>query len=253
MTWSIITSAFLLGIASNLHCVGMCGPIALAIPYNSVKTGWFNLKIIRVLLYNFGRISTYALLGLWAGLIGLSIQFIGFLQIASIFSGVLIILFAWKHFLPELPNFRFQQKLFQFIGTQFRKLKTSNSRGNTFFFGMLNGILPCGMVYLALLNAMLAPEIEISVLVMAIFGLGTLPAMIIIAFIGSSVQVFISKYKLAVPILLTFVGMFAIFRGADLGIPMLSPNKKIIVQKSQKTHEIYSKPEKAKPACCQKK
>jgi hypothetical protein len=47
--------------------------------------------------------------------------------------------------------------------------------------------------------------------------------------------------------------MFAIFRGADLGIPMLSPNKKIIVQKSQKTHEIYSKPEKAKPACCQKK
>ena len=69
MTWSIITSAFLLGIASNLHCVGMCGPIALAIPYNSVKTGWFNLKIIRVLLYNFGRISTYALLGLCAGLI----------------------------------------------------------------------------------------------------------------------------------------------------------------------------------------
>ena len=92
MTWSIITSAFLLGIASNLHCVGMCGPIALAIPYNSVKTGWFNLKIIRVLLYNFGRISTYALLGLCAGLIGLSIQFIGFLQIASIFSGVLIFL-----------------------------------------------------------------------------------------------------------------------------------------------------------------
>jgi sulfite exporter TauE/SafE len=253
MTWNIITAAFLLGIASNLHCIGMCGPLALAIPYNSTKKGWLNAKIVRVLLYNFGRVVTYAFLGVFAGIIGLSIQFIGFLQLASIISGGLIILFAWKHFLPELPSFQFEQKLFQFIGSQFRKLKTSNSVGNTFLFGMLNGILPCGMVYLALLNAMLAPEIEISVLVMAIFGLGTLPAMIIIAFIGSSVQVFISKYKLAVPILLTFVGMFAIFRGADLGIPMLSPNKKIIVQKSQKTHEIYSKPEKAKSACCQKK
>ena len=253
MTWNIITAAFLLGIASNLHCIGMCGPLALAIPYNSTKKGWLNAKIVRVLLYNFGRVVTYAFLGVFAGIIGLSIQFIGFLQLASIISGGLIILFAWKHFLPELPSFQFEQKLFKFIGSQFRKLKTSNSVGNTFLFGMLNGILPCGMVYLALLNAMLAPEIEISVLAMAIFGLGTLPAMIIIAFIGSSVQVFISKYKLAVPILLTFVGMFAIFRGADLGIPMLSPNKKIIVQKSQKTHEIYSKPENAKPACCQKK
>jgi sulfite exporter TauE/SafE len=253
MTWSIITSAFLLGIASNLHCVGMCGPIALAIPYNSVKTGWFNLKVVRVLLYNFGRIFTYSLLGFCAGAIGLSIQFIGILQIASIFSGVLIILFAWKHFLPELPSFRFQQKLFQFIGTQFRKLKTSNSRGNTFLFGMLNGILPCGMVYLALLNAVIAPQIEISVLAMIFFGLGTLPTMIIIAFIGSKIQVLIGKYKLAVPILLTAVGIFAIFRGSDLGIPILSPNKKILVEKSHKPKTIKSNSEEVTPACCQKK
>jgi cytochrome bd-type quinol oxidase subunit 2 len=72
-------------------------------------------------------------------------------------------------------------------------------------------------------------------------------------FLGIYIIAFIDSYAVAGTILLTFVGMFAIFRGADLGIPMLSPNKKIIVQKSQKTHEIYSKPEKAKPACCQKK
>ena len=64
---------------------------------------------------------------------------------------------------------------------------------------------------------------------------------------------FIDNYTVAVTILLTLVGMFAIVLGADLGISIQRPNKKILVQKSQKTHEIYSKPEKAKPACCQKK
>lgn len=253
MTWNIITAAFLLGIASNLHCIGMCGPLALAIPYNSTKKGWLNAKIVRVLLYNFGRVVTYAFLGVFAGIIGLSIQFIGFLQLASIISGGLIILFAWKHFLPELPSFQFEQKLFQFIGSQFRKLKTSNSVGNTFLFGMLNGILPCGMVYLGLLNAVLAPQIEISALAMVAFGIGTLPSMIIIAFIGSRVQGFINKYKIAVPILLTLVGIFAMTRGADLGIPMLSPKKEIIVEKSQPPTEIITQKEEIKPACCRKK
>jgi hypothetical protein len=72
-------------------------------------------------------------------------------------------------------------------------------------------------------------------------------------FLGIYIIAFIDSYKVAVTILLTLVGMFAIVLDADLRIPMLSPNKKIIVQKLQKTHEINSKPENAKPACCQKK
>jgi len=252
MIWSVVASGFLLGIVSNIHCLGMCGPIAMSIPIQSKSNGLFKSKISGISLYNFGRLSSYSFLGIFAGIIGLSIQFIGFLQISSVIIGFIIILYAWKGFIPRIGTNKLERSIFNFISIQFKKLKKSQSKIRIFFFGMLNGILPCGMVYLALLNALLAPSIGSSSLAMVSFGIGTLPIMMLAAFFGSTLQNKFSRYKLLVPILVTFIGFISIMRGANLGIPMLSPKKDIIVSKSNHTKEINQNIHEVKPACCRK-
>ena len=124
--FSLFISAFILGIVSSLHCIGMCGPIALAIPLNrSSKTEAF----IGVIEYNFGRIMTYTSLGLIVGYIGLGIQIIGLLQGLSIFAGVFIILYAWRKKIPLL-SFLFNNSfnfLHKFSSRKMGKLFKSKS------------------------------------------------------------------------------------------------------------------------------
>ena len=89
---TLLLNGFILGLAANLHCLGMCGPIALAVPLKRGSTG----QILQgALAYNFGRIFTYAVLGLLVGSIGLSVTTIGFLQGMSIACGILLLLVAW--------------------------------------------------------------------------------------------------------------------------------------------------------------
>ena len=110
--FSLFISAFVLGIVSSLHCIGMCGPIALAIPLNrNSKTEAF----IGVIEYNFGRILTYTTLGLIVGYIGLGIQLIGFLQGLSIIAGIFIILYAWRKKISLLNKISLLSKLRVFV------------------------------------------------------------------------------------------------------------------------------------------
>jgi hypothetical protein len=253
MIWATLSAAFVLGLASNFHCIGMCGPIALAIPFQVNPKKPISSKLLGLFLYNFGRVLTYCLLGFLVGLVGFSIQFVGFLQGASIVAGVLIILFAWRGFFPHMGTTKFENGVLQFISKQFKTLRNANSTRRVFLFGMLNGILPCGMVYLALLNALVSPAIEISVFAMIIFGLGTFPAMMTISFIGSNLQQVISKYRVLVPILISIVGLFSILRGANLGIPMISPDRTIMVEKSTVFKSKDKTQENQVPPCCRKK
>lgn len=253
MTWAILSAAFVLGLASNFHCIGMCGPIAMAIPFKVNPQNPISSKFLGVFLYNIGRIFTYSLLGLFAGLIGFSIQFVGFLQGASIVAGVLIILFAWRGFFPHIGTTKFENGVLQLISKQFKTLRKVNSTGRVFLFGTLNGILPCGMVYLALLNSLVSPSIEISIFAMMIFGLGTFPAMAAISFLGSNLQQVISKYRVLVPILISIVGLFSILRGANLGIPMVSPDRTMMVEKTSTYKSKNTTTDKQVPPCCRKK
>jgi sulfite exporter TauE/SafE len=253
MTWAILSAAFLLGLASNVHCIGMCGPIAMAIPIKVNTQNPISSKFLGVFLYNIGRVITYSFLGLIAGIAGISIQLIGFLQGASIVAGILIILFAWRGFFPNFGTNKFEEGVFRFIRKQFKVIRQLNSTGRTFLFGVLNGILPCGMVYLALLNSLVSPSIELSVLAMMVFGLGTLPAMIAISFLGTNLQQMISKYKIVVPVLITIVGLLSILRGANLGIPMLSPERAMMVEKVSTPESEVSSPKNQIPPCCRKK
>ncbi|PWL28148.1 MAG: hypothetical protein DCO96_09225 [Fluviicola sp. XM-24bin1] len=224
--WTFIITGFVLGISSSLHCIGMCGPIAMALPLNRKSNATI---LFGALQYNLGRTITYALLGVVAGLFGLTVNTFGFLQWASIFAGILLILFAWRKLLARIPflhapNFFFATKL---NGLLSRIVKSKNP-GKLWLFGALNGLFPCGMVYAALLNSILAGSPVNSSLAMIAFGFGTLPAMLFVSFaIGKISKERQQSFRRALPYILSIVGVIVILRGMNLNIPYLSPKVSI--------------------------
>lgn len=236
---TIFISAFILGIISNLHCIGMCGPIALAVPLNRTST-W--TKLAGILQYNFGRIITYFILGAIVGVLGLGIQLIGIIQSLSVIAGVGIILYAWRKQLFKAPFFqKFNTNVLQkFSSKSMGRILRNDTAFKLFLLGMVNGILPCGMVYTALITAIIAGNPLQSSLSMLFFGLGTLPGMVSIAFFANQIKPkFRTKINGVLPYLVTLVGLLIVFRGLNLDIPYISPKVKI----DQKTREV-------KMECC---
>lgn len=238
---SFVLYGLIIGLTSNLHCIGMCGPIAMAIPVNRKN----NLTILSgVLQYNLGRILTYAILGVIVGSIGVTANTLGFLQWLSIITGAFLIVYAWRkiignRFTAQLPSFG----LNSFVSKRIGKVLGSQTPLKFVLLGSLNGLLPCGMVYVGLMNALLAGSPQQSALAMAAFGVGTLPAMIAVGFAANKVSLSMrSKMNKAVPYLLTLVGVLIIFRGLNLDIPYISPKMKIVVSEQNV--------EKVEMSCC---
>lgn len=176
-------SALSLGFLGSFHCVGMCGPIALALPTANVGSG--SLLLGRF-LYNLGRITTYTILGLIAGLIGKTFSFIGLQNNLSIIIGILIIIFVLfsNDSLGRFFNERLV-KISSILKKQFRKLFRHHSYSSLFLVGLTNGLLPCGFVYLAIAGAIATSKPINAALYMALFGAGTFPFMFILSFTGS--------------------------------------------------------------------
>jgi sulfite exporter TauE/SafE len=211
--------AFVLGLVGSLHCAGMCGPLALAMPQEG-GNGWF---VSTRLLYNLGRIVTYSLLGVAFGLVGKSFSVAGLQQFISIVAGALFLVgclasnkvsanskvYGWVHQLKA-----------QFAKALFRRTFSS-----FILLGLLNGLLPCGLVYVACAGAATTGSILESILFMFLFGLGTVPVMLAIALSGKKVQ-FATRLKLQrlIPAFMIFAGVILIIRGMGLGIPYLSPD-----------------------------
>ena len=209
-------SALLVGFLGSFHCAGMCGPIALALPVNHASPAtvlWSRL------LYNVGRIGTYALLGLLAGLVGHTLTLAGFQKALSISSGVLILLVAFTSMMYTRIHF-LNQWLTRFTGLikrRFKKLFSQRSPLTLFLIGSVNGILPCGFVYLALAAAVSSGNFLSSVSYMALFGLGTLPMMLFISmagnFFGLRFNRLVSK---ATPYIAIAVALLLITRGINM-------------------------------------
>lgn len=214
-------STFTIGLLGSLHCVGMCGPIALALP-----SGKGRMKFITGrLLYNLGRVVTYTIIGALFGLLGLSLSMAGFQQWLSIVTGVVMILmvllpirYAQKLNLPWLSQFnRWLKQRFSYF------FKKSNWYSH-FFIGLFNGLLPCGLVYVALAAAIASGSIVDGMLYMGLFGLGTMPLMLAVALAGNIVKIsWRNKISRLVPYFVTLLGLLFILRGLNLGIPYLSP------------------------------
>ena len=220
---NIFWTAIALGFLGSFHCVGMCGPIALALPLNqnSILT-----KISGVLLYNLGRMFTYALFGGLFGLVGQSFVIAGYQQALSITLGVAILIMV---LLPnQLANrFRITANIYSFIGKikqQLGILFKKKSYPSLFFIGTLNGLLPCGLVYLGIAGAIATGSSLQGSVFMAVFGLGTFPAMIVLSLLGNSISInFRSKIRKAMPVFIVGMALLLILRGMNLGIPYVSP------------------------------
>ena len=219
----MLLTAFLLGLAGSLHCIGMCGPIALALP---VKNSSMSARIESSVIYNGGRILTYALAGILFGIIGQSIAFAGYQRWLSISLGVLILLFM---FLPKSVSdkFRVTQLAYGYIAkikSGFASLFKQKNNTSLFTIGLLNGLLPCGLVYLAIAGSIAMADVYNSALFMVMFGLGTLPAMMGINFAANFITLKLrSKITKVVPVFVAGVALLLILRGMNLGIPYLSP------------------------------
>ncbi|MCT7903727.1 Uncharacterized conserved protein [Candidatus Ornithobacterium hominis] len=239
MDTTLIIAAISLGLASSLHCVGMCGPIAFSLGLNqenAVKS------LSKNLTYQTGRAITYLVLGLCIGVIGTGFTAAGIQSYISIFAGILMILMV---FLPKnlekhiSPKFWLGKILIQLKSklAQFLKRKSYLSFLVT---GLLNGLLPCGAVYIALVAAIAAGSPLGSGLFMFLFGLGTMPLMFLAALAGSTIhQNFRLKIVKLLPYLTVLVGIIFILRGMSLGIPYLSPPQEVLNTKVESTHHCH--------------
>lgn len=219
----LLYSAFIVGFLGSFHCVGMCGPIALALP--RAHQGKLQLLKNR-LFYNFGRILTYSFIGLLVGLLGRGVSLLVSQQWVSIGVGAGLLLVWW---LP--PQATQQWSLLKPLGRftnwmkqQFKPFFRSKSVWATFAIGLLNGFLPCGLVYLAMAGAVATGEVGEAVLYMAFFGMGTLPAMLAVSMAGQWLKpTWQQKIYKVVPAFAMLLALLLIIRGLNLGIPYLSP------------------------------
>ena len=224
-------TAFTIGLLGSLHCIGMCGPIAFALPLNR-KSNW--AIYIGSSLYNLGRLATYFTIGLLFGLLGHGFALAGFQQTLSIFIGlgmIISILLPWAF----RKRFRLSGKWSLIVGRVKGSLANrfgNSSYSNLFSIGLLNGLLPCGLVYLGLAGATAMASPSQGGLFMLFFGLGTMPLMFAITILGSSLKLsFKSKVRSMTPIIIILIGGLFVLRGMNLGIPYLSP--KIAVESSE--------------------
>jgi sulfite exporter TauE/SafE len=108
------------------------------------------------------------------------------------------------------------------------KILRNQSPLKLFLFGMLNGLLPCGMVYTALITSVIAGTPILSAFYLFFFGLGTLPGMILITFLANKITTrFRGKINKVLPYFVTIIGALIILRGLNLNIPYLSPKTTI--------------------------
>lgn len=213
-------SALILGVLGSLHCAGMCGPLALALPSVGRTPASF---VAGRLAYNAGRVITYGLLGAFFGLIGGTLAVAGLQRWLSIAAGaaILIGLLLSSRFALALPAIN----TVGWLKSAFGKLLQQRTLSSLLFLGGLNGLLPCGLVYVACAGATATGNLQTGVMYMLVFGLGTVPMMLGIGLFGQKLQIwFRFRLEKLVPACLTLVAVLLILRGLSLGIPYVSPD-----------------------------
>ncbi|WP_116789483.1 sulfite exporter TauE/SafE family protein [Flavobacterium psychrotrophum] len=220
----MLYSALILGLISSMHCIGMCGPIAMMLPVDHKNPA---KKATQILTYHAGRLIAYGTLGLVFGCIGKGFYLAGLQQQLFIVAGTVMILIAM---VPEkkLSKYNFSKPAYKLIsniktslGNQFRK-KSYNA---LFTIGFLNGLLPCGLVYAALFGALAMQNTVYSAAYMLLYGAGTIPLMSTVVYAsGMFKNPLRAQFAKVVPYAAVLIGMLFIVRGLALGIPYLSPS-----------------------------
>lgn len=219
----MLFSGFIFGLISSFHCVGMCGPIAMMLPVDRSNEA---KKMLQILLYHLGRLTAYGSLGIVFGLLGKGFYLAGMQQQLSILVGIFMILIV---IIPERifmkynfskPVYRLISKVKSSLGKQFKK----KSNSALFTIGLLNGFLPCGLVYAALFGALAMQNISLGVLYMVLYGLGTIPMLSAAVYVSGFLSGnFRNKLQKVIPVAAIVIGGLFILRGMGLSIDYVSP------------------------------
>lgn len=217
-------SGFLIGLAGSMHCAGMCGPIALALPSSEHTTR--SHYLFGRLAYQFGRIMTYAVLGAIVGLGTGAVALAGYERIISIVAGSMMVIAAtmqllWhRSIVPNGPILRLTAPVRSTLG----QLLKRRSIGAMFGLGAVNGLLPCGLVLAAIFGSAATTSPVDGAIFMSFFGLGTLPVMSVLSMGGGWLTSKLKgRYRLAMPLIALMLGSVIVLRGMGLGIPLISP------------------------------
>lgn len=213
---------FLLGLFGSFHCMGMCGPIVLALPHRVNTT---LSKAIDISLYSLGKTTSYVAIGVLSGLLGAGFFISGFQKYLSVTTGIVMIISV---LLPIVLKRRIVNleglAVFSYIKNKFRKFLAVNTRGSMLVIGLLNGLLPCGLVYVAVALALVSGSTFEGSMTMLLFGVGTIPVLTILYFLKSiSLKGMKKRLSAITGFLVIIVGVLMILRGLSLGIPYISP------------------------------
>ena len=233
----MLYTAIIFGLISSLHCIGMCGPIAMMLPVDHKNP---SKKALQVLIYHLGRLTSYGILGLVFGLLGRGFYMAGIQQQLSIAVGIGMIVLA---VVPEkmLANYNFSKPVYRLItriksslGAQFKR-KTPDA---FFTIGLFNGLLPCGLVYAALFGAIAMQNVTLGIAYMILYGLGTIPMMSAVVYVSSLLSMpFRNQLQRAVPVVTVVIGVLFVLRGMGLDIAYISPsNLNLFVQANANCH-----------------
>ncbi len=215
---TIISIAFL---GSFGHCIGMCGGIVVAYSSTKINTGWSRSKqSMSHALYSFGRITTYIILGFIFGLVGGVVTFDNMTSgILLLFTGSMMVLVGLSlsgklKFLTNLEHSVSKSPIYQ---KTFRSLIGSDTLLSFYLLGMLNGLLPCGFVYVFAITAASTGSPLWGAVVMMIFGLSTLPAMFSLGFfVGIFKQIAIRTLFINIAAILVIAfGIYIMYNGYE--------------------------------------
>ncbi len=239
MDTELFYAALIFGLLTGFHCIGMCGPITIALPLN--RHSWLH-KTFGSLTYNTGRMITYTFMGAVFGLLGQGLVLSGFQQWLSIVIGSIMILSVFFPLLFESvfvksPLFHLVNQIKHKLGLLFGK----KSYPALFLIGLLNGLLPCGSVYAAIGLSLASENVGSGAACMALFGLGTIPIMLNLSLLGNFFTIKIrSKIRRLVPLFIVLMGLWFIMKGLGLGVHLLSPSD----------HRLQVDTEQTSGSCC---
>ncbi|MEZ4801062.1 MAG: sulfite exporter TauE/SafE family protein [Flavobacteriales bacterium] len=222
---TLIAAAAALGFAGSLHCVGMCGPLVSIVhggAQGKSMKWWGNQG-----LYHFGRIGVYALFGVLTGFLGKSLSAMGLQRWLALISGVVLLVMILFPFFSK-KKFVVGNQLFQKVSSRFSQFLQKKNPSKYLALGVINGFLPCGLVYAAMAASLSGGSIMGSVLFMVIFGVATSPALVAVAGLSNFLRSRIKAKSLSyMRLAFMLLAVLFILRGANLGIPYLSPKMKV--------------------------
>lgn len=213
-------TAFLLGLAGSLHCVAMCGPLMLALPLSRAER---LTAVGQTLTYQAGRIGMYVVLGLLFGWVGKGLALAGFQQALSVLAGGLMLVaaffaVAWERAALAVPGMR---QLTRWVQQRIGRLLQRNPRGAALGVGVLNGLLPCGLVYAAVAGAISTTSGWAGGAFMGLFGLGTVPLLLLLMLSGHRISAnWRKRFRIVQPALLALAGILLISRGLHLDLSL---------------------------------